>query len=98
MGQKCDYNDYDVFGCSQSVEHRTFALGKRLVAYMALVSSVFATIHTNIAFTNLPTCRTGRIRAKYALWVHCFTLMVGFVTEPDCASGPRFVKLHLLHG
>jgi len=47
------------------------------------IPSFLTTMHTDVSLTNMPSCVTSRIGAKYSLWVHWFTLLVGLATIPE---------------
>jgi hypothetical protein len=96
--QQCDNLNDDIFGQTPPVEDGAFGGRERAATFIAYVPSFFAAVHTNISFADVAPCVTSGIGAKYSLWVHWFTLLVGLATKPDCDHGPRFVKLHLHHG
>ena len=69
-GQQCHNNDHQVLGGPQPIERGAPGLGKCLATYVALVPTFLQTVHADVSFVDLSTCRTSRIGAKYRLWVH----------------------------
>src|SRR5512135_1839678 len=73
MSQQGDHQGHRLGCCAQAIEHRARAGSKGELADMADVALLFPTVHTNVALSDLPSCRTVRVRAKYLLCVHTGT-------------------------
>ncbi len=92
VGQERHHQQHRLGTCPQPVKYRTFAGAKGLFAYFTDVTLFLLTMHLNVAFSALTSCRTLNIRAKYSLWVHwVLSWLLGRFQE--CASEPRFYQV-----
>jgi hypothetical protein len=81
----------------QPIEDRSFRGRKTLATHFAAIPLLFLTMHLYISFSNLASCRTIKIGAKYNLWVHRFASWLWSRNHPVCPMNPFFSKLSLLN-
>jgi hypothetical protein len=73
MSQKCYYLSHKFHRISKAVEHCASAFRKRLVAEVAYVATLLATVNTHVSTTKLSSCRTVWIVTKYFTGIHKLT-------------------------
>ncbi len=76
--------------CFQPIEQAPFRRRKGLVAHFAAIPLLFLAMDPDIPFSNLSSCRTVKIGAKYGLWVHYFGSWVWCRNRPVCLMNPFF--------
>src|SRR5258706_11322324 len=63
--QQRHHNRHHLCIRTQAVEGRALTLTKCLATQVTAVTPLLEAVDPDIAFAPLPTCRTGRVRAKY---------------------------------
>jgi hypothetical protein len=79
---------------SKTVKHCAFALCKRLAADTADVAPLLAAVNTDVATTNLASCRTVWTVAEFLTGIHKLTPFV-FWFSKRMSVDPLFVNLYL---
>jgi hypothetical protein len=98
MGQQGNHDDDQFLALPQAIEDRAFACGERRVAHVADVATILLAVNSDIAPADLPSCRTGRIVAKYSLWVHWLASLSDLNVRLSLPMDSVFVNSHPDHG
>jgi hypothetical protein len=92
MGQQSDDQHHAHWVCFQSVEDRAFLDTEGRFTNFTVTALLGLTMHTDISFISLSSCRTAYIGAKYLFEVHRALLFV--VMTKKFAPEPLFFQIY----
>ena len=74
----------------QPIKYRPFPRRKGLPAFFTAIAFLLLTVDLDISFSDLSSCFTLKIGAKYCLWVHRLRSRIWFRNLPVCTMNPFF--------